>query len=241
MKLKEFADPPKDLDGLCGRTVLVSLNKFTPEGEVHGLVQEFGRIRGFEDERLLIENSSSKINRFPYHPEALVLAPHGTYTLVSNGNEIINPDYLLSWRLDLAYDIQESDWTPNSAPHFASIVPREWKFTYAFDEIFIKNLINSKQNTYLGQTVLAGITTIQVTSGQVQLIGQQQIFGTIKRINFTDGVVLQLANAEEFKLPPDLTLLQLAQPGEYELQASGEVVKNPKFITQWRRTIPTNQ
>jgi len=38
---------------------------------------------------------------------------------------------------------------------------------------------------------------------------------------------------EDFTLPPDLSAFQKAQPGEYRLRRTGEVIVNPDYLCVW--------
>jgi hypothetical protein len=43
---------------------------------------------------------------------------------------------------------------------------------------------------------------------------------------------------ELFWLPPDIRAFQDAQPGEYRLRSTGEIVVDPDFITNWTINHP---
>jgi hypothetical protein len=88
----------------------------------------------------------------------------------------------------------------------------------------------------LGKRVLVGITYVDVDQ---QPIERRQLHGRIVRIDLIDGIVLALPNGEEYTLPPDLDALRSAEPGEYELSESGEVVVDPDYTSVWRisRTV----
>jgi hypothetical protein len=61
-----------------------------------------------------------------------------------------------------------------------------------------------------------------------------QWFGTITEISNAKGIVIALRNDPTYcALPPDLSALRPAKPGEYRLRATGEVISDPDFITTW--------
>ena len=87
----------------------------------------------------------------------------------------------------------------------------------------------------IGKRVLVGITYVDQ-----QPIERRQLHGRIVRIDATEGIVLALPNGEEYKLPPDLDALRSAEPGEYELSETGEVVVDPDYTSIWRISRPVH-
>ena len=83
----------------------------------------------------------------------------------------------------------------------------------------------------IGKHVLVGITYVDLDQ---QPIERRQLHGRIVRIDLDNGIVLALANGEEYTLPPDLDALRSAEPGEYELSETGEVVVDPDYTSIWR-------
>lgn len=86
---------------------------------------------------------------------------------------------------------------------------------------------------FIGKTVLIGIT--YMTHDDV-FISQDQFFGEIVSYHPTQGIEFKLMGRREgetYRLPPDLKRLQWAEPGEYRLRATGEVVVDPDFTTSW--------
>lgn len=88
----------------------------------------------------------------------------------------------------------------------------------------------------VGKTVLIGVT---YQSHDGQLLERKQFFGPIKEINRERGIVIrdEITDAE-YCLPPDLQQLHPARKGKYTLKASGRVITNPDYTTQWFRTAP---
>ena len=78
----------------------------------------------------------------------------------------------------------------------------------------------------IGKTVLAQLTYID---SDERILEKRQWFGVIEGV----GEMLEIrdrATGELRTLPPRLLL---AAPGEYHLHATGEVVRNPDFLTTW--------
>ena len=91
--------------------------------------------------------------------------------------------------------------------------------------------------SFLGKHLLVGVTYLD---DQEKFLEQKQFHGTIVRVNEHEGIVVSLNNSrEEFKLPPDLGSLKEAEPGEYKLRSTGEVVVDPDLITSWTSTKPS--
>ncbi len=232
--LTEFKNESNDprLQTFIGKKVIVGLFQFY-NGEPDVRSQDFGEIIGFEDGMMVLQTKGRKIY-FPIQYEALVLAPRGRYTLDATGEEIVNPDFLVSWRLDLVDEIEESQWRSNMAPHFASIVGQEWKFEYSYDKEYIEELIVSRGESFIGKTVLVGLREYKLQDDGVRkLVEQSQIYGKVVRVSLSEGVVIKLKDGSEHKLPPDISMLQSPPPGEYTLQSTGEVITNPDLMTMW--------
>jgi hypothetical protein len=175
--------------------------------------------------------------RLPIQYEALVLAPRGKYTFKSSGEEIINPDFLISWRLDLADDLDESEWKANTAPHFASIVGKEWDFDYAYDEEYIREMIKERGEDFIGKKIIITVNKqVSLEDGTSKLEEQPLVYGEVMCVSFSEGVVIKLKDGSEVKLPPDISMLQTAPPGEYTLQSTQEVIINPDLMTTWIST-----
>lgn len=85
----------------------------------------------------------------------------------------------------------------------------------------------------IGKRVLVGITDL-AQDGTV--LGKRQFHGDAIRADRRVGIALRLGGAragEEIVLPPDTSAFQPAAPGEYRLRDTGEVVRNPDFLTTW--------
>ena len=84
---------------------------------------------------------------------------------------------------------------------------------------------------FVGKHLLVGITHRSLNDEVVSL---EQFHGIIDRISLNDGLVLKLhGTGEERRLPPDLSRLEQADPGNYRLKETGEVVVDPDFVVMW--------
>jgi hypothetical protein len=84
--------------------------------------------------------------------------------------------------------------------------------------------------TLPGQMVLVGLTYFD--EGSEKPLEQQQLFGRVVHADEREGIPLSLKGmraGEQFNLPPDTRSFRAAQPGDYRLRATGEVVVNPDF------------
>jgi hypothetical protein len=45
-------------------------------------------------------------------------------------------------------------------------------------------------------------------------------------------------NGEEFSIPPDLSAIEIAAPGDYTLRSTNEVVRNPDYLASYSVTLP---
>ena len=89
-----------------------------------------------------------------------------------------------------------------------------------------------------GALVLVGIT-VEAPEGT----RLSQFYGPVIEVDAVNGVTLRLEgtrSGEIYRLPPHLDAFAPAPPGEYRLRATGEVVRDPDFTTQWTVTPPAN-
>jgi len=90
----------------------------------------------------------------------------------------------------------------------------------------------------VGAKVLVGITRMRATGAE-----QEQMFGLIKSANVRDGFEVALEGSragETYWLPPDLRNFFPAQPGEYRLRSTGEMVTDPDYTATWKIEPPTH-
>jgi hypothetical protein len=235
--LKQLCEETKDprLQAFIGKKAIVGIYQFYQDEPVTRS-QDYGEIVAIGEGHLSLQKKDG-LTYSPIRYDAIVIAPRGRYVLDSTGEEIIDPDLLISWRLDLDDELEESQWQPNTAPHFWSLVGKEWDFEYEYDRDFIEQLLKFKAESYVGKTIIIGVSEYESRKdGGKKLIKQSQLFGEIARLNPTEGVVIRLKDGLEKKLPPDISMLQAAPPGEYTLHSTGEVIKNPDLMTIWATT-----
>ena len=83
----------------------------------------------------------------------------------------------------------------------------------------------------VGKRVLVGVTDLAADGA---FLGQRQFHGHAIRADRRSGIALRLSGAragEEVMLPPDTRAFRRAAPGEYRLRGTGEVVKDPDYLT----------
>ncbi len=81
---------------------------------------------------------------------------------------------------------------------------------------------------FIGKYLLVGITR---TSHDGEVLSQEQLHGVIVSAS-PEGIDIELHGVNEgkvWRMPPFLDELSPAQPGIYELKATGETVENPDF------------
>lgn len=84
--------------------------------------------------------------------------------------------------------------------------------------------------TLPGKMVLVGLAYFEV--GAEEPFEQQQLFGRVVHADECNGILLSLEGqraGEQFNLPPDTRSFREAQPGDYRLRTTGEVVVDPDF------------
>ena len=83
----------------------------------------------------------------------------------------------------------------------------------------------------VGKRILVGITHCNLKGATVSL---EQFHGIISRITLRDGIVIKLHGTNELRtLPPDLSPVEIAPPGQYRLTNTGEVVEDPDYMAMW--------
>ena len=87
-----------------------------------------------------------------------------------------------------------------------------------------------------GKYLLVGVT---VEDQQGNLIERFQVHGRVRSATRAEIVINTVPSGEPYSIPPDLTAIQPAPPGEYTLKPSGEVVQNPDFLSTWVLIRPT--
>jgi hypothetical protein len=90
-------------------------------------------------------------------------------------------------------------------------------------------LRGAEQLSYLvGARLLVGIT---FRDPQGSVLRADQFCGRV--VEVADGVVVVERGTEQAVLPADTGAYEVAQPGRYVLQSSGETVIDPDYLTVW--------
>src|SRR5690242_12211924 len=92
----------------------------------------------------------------------------------------------------------------------------------AADEEFAAELV--------GTHLLVGVTHVDQAGHVVE---QKQFHGTVIRASVREGVILLDQQGREHWVPLMRDAFQPADPGEYRLRSTGEVVTNPTWLTTW--------
>jgi hypothetical protein len=221
-----------------GKTILAGLTWRDTHGHATDQKQIYGVItRINEDEHFMeVDHASGEYWALPYYPETIMQQPpRGKYVCRSSRQVVVNPDFLMSWRILQTEGGEQRGWQPNYLLFSEPVEPREWEFTPDRDMEFLQSDIFQRGGQYIGKHLLIGIQHIEVgqEAHDGKLIQQEQRHGEIVRANPADGIIIKQANGEEYKMPPDLTLLEPAPNGEYRLRSTGEVVVNPDYIANW--------
>lgn len=90
----------------------------------------------------------------------------------------------------------------------------------------------------IGKRVLIGITVIDGES-----ISQEQMFGMILEADRERGVRVALEGSrvgEDYWLPSQPANFVAANPGEYKLRTTGEIVVDPDILSTWTINRPSS-
>src|SRR5262245_54271512 len=85
----------------------------------------------------------------------------------------------------------------------------------------------------IGKHLLVGLTYVNA-DGTLQK--QVQVHGHITAVDDTRVTMRLHGSDEEFTLPPEWERFEPADPGEYRLRSTGEVVVNPDLLASWTIT-----
>jgi hypothetical protein len=95
----------------------------------------------------------------------------------------------------------------------------------------------SEADWLVGKTILVGIT--RVAADRATIKSQGQYHGKIVRADRSSGIVIEcdgVWSGTTVTLPPHTGAIHPADPGEYRLRSTGEVIKNPDVLTTWSIT-----
>ena len=227
----------KDSHPWLGKTILTGLTWRDQHGKVTDQRQIFGIItRIVEGEHSLeVDQANGEFWTLPFYPETIMQARRGKYVCRSNGREVINPDLVMSWRIVQTEGNEQHGWQPNFLLYSNPVEPPEWIFTPDSNLEYLRNDIFQRGDQFIGKHILIGIQYFETTDdgSEGKFISQEQRHGEIIKANPADGIVVKQADGEEFKMPPDLTMLERAPAAEYKMRSTGEVVVNPDYIAIW--------
>lgn len=83
----------------------------------------------------------------------------------------------------------------------------------------------------VGKRLLFGVTYLDSDG---ELLERFQACGTVTSADPDDVVAIDVPGDDEpFTLPPAPEAYDPAEPGEYRLRSTGEVVVDPDFVTSW--------
>ncbi|GAA0654139.1 hypothetical protein [Brevundimonas lenta] len=94
------------------------------------------------------------------------------------------------------------------------------------------------ESEWVGAVVLVGLTFLN-KEGEIDR--REQFYGQIVSAHREHGIELDLSGArggESYWLPPDLEAFQPAARGDYSLESTGELVRDPDLVTQWTVQAP---
>jgi hypothetical protein len=87
--------------------------------------------------------------------------------------------------------------------------------------------------SYVGKYILVGITYLDPEGKVTQQI---QMHGTIVSVDERKGIEIELGGmraGQTYTMPPDLSSISRANPGEYRLHSSGERIVDPDLLSTW--------
>jgi hypothetical protein len=86
----------------------------------------------------------------------------------------------------------------------------------------------AKAQSLLGQRLLLGVTVVDEGG---EMVAQAQFHGRLVEADPAQGFALELADEGGLAwLPPDMRAFRRAEPGEYRLASTGEVVMDPDLL-----------
>ena len=88
----------------------------------------------------------------------------------------------------------------------------------------------------VGKSVLVGLTYIDANGDVDEVV---QFFGQITSFD-EEMVTIARDSGEDFTLPPAIEAFEEAEPGEYSLRSTGEVIVDPDLISTWTIRAPSD-
>lgn len=163
----------------------------------------------------------------PADAAAVLPAPRGVYRCLVTGETFTDPDLITSWRV-IEPPGAAARWQANYAPLVRPPVPDEWDFTYRHDPAHLRHFLDTRGGDYAGRRVrvLLRVYVEAADGAGSHFVGEEERAGRIARASYAEGVVVTLESGKEFRLPPDLSLLQPLPSGD----AAGQPAE---LITRW--------
>ena len=97
------------------------------------------------------------------------------------------------------------------------------KWTMKIKDITFKSII--------GKNILVGMTYVDKKK---RVIDSIEFYGKIIKADENKSIIIEnIETKEKFELPPDLSSIKIAKPGEYKLRSTGKIIVNPDLITTW--------
>jgi hypothetical protein len=82
-----------------------------------------------------------------------------------------------------------------------------------------------------GRHVLVGVTVLDAKD---EVVEQRQFHGVVEVADASSGIAVRRHDTSELEwLPPDLRAFSRAEPGEYRLRSTGEVLTDPDVLATW--------
>lgn len=86
----------------------------------------------------------------------------------------------------------------------------------------------------IGKVLLIGLSYYLPDGGFIE---DKQLYGRVTGADDSCITITQ-TNGEEFSIPPDLSAIEKAAPGDYTLRSTNEVVRNPDYLASYSVTLP---
>ncbi len=86
----------------------------------------------------------------------------------------------------------------------------------------------------IGKVLLIGLSYYSPDGGFIE---DKQLYGRVTESDDSCITITQ-TNGEEFSIPPDLSAIEKAAPGDYTLRSTNEVVRNPDYLASYSVTPP---
>lgn len=86
----------------------------------------------------------------------------------------------------------------------------------------------------IGKVLLIGLSYYSPDGGFIE---DKQLYGRVTGADDSCITITQ-TNGEEFSIPPDLSAIEKAAPGDYTLRSTNEVVRNPNYLASYSVTLP---